>query len=306
MIETENLRKEFKGFVALDGISFSIEEGEIFGLVGKNGSGKTTLLRILATLLKPDGGKAKVAGYDVVKDAKKVKPLIGYVPEAIGGFAYLKVWEYLDFFGAAYRIKKRQRRGFIADVLALTEMTSRREALLSELSRGERQRVRLAKTFLHEPLVFLLDEPASGLDRKGVIELREFLKELSAMGKTICIASNNLSFIAETCAKVGILQGGKLLISGDIESILAQINPQRFLEIKVRDCVDKAKEALLGQQSIANVTLRENTLIAEYTGKADEMYQVLNALVGAGIKVLAFWESAKTFDSAVLKVIRDA
>ena len=167
MVQTQRLHKEYAGKVALEDVNLELSAGDICGLIGTNGSGKTTLLRILATLVKPTSGTATINGYDVVKAADTVKPLIGYVPEAIGGYDDLKAWEYLDFFASAYSIARNQRPGLIEDVLGLTDLTEHREMYIQHLSRGLKQRLCLAKTLLHDPAVFLLDEPATGIDYKG-------------------------------------------------------------------------------------------------------------------------------------------
>ncbi|HIE30632.1 TPA: ABC transporter ATP-binding protein, partial [Candidatus Poribacteria bacterium] len=235
MIKTEHLCKKYQDKVVLDDLNMELGAGDICGLIGANGSGKTTLLRILATLIKPTSGVVTINGYDAVSSADKVKSLIGYVPEIVSGYEDLKVWEYLDFFATAYHIAKNHRTALITDVLELTDLKAHQQMYIQVLSRGLKQRLCLAKTLLHDPLIFLLDEPATGIDAKGRIELRELLKELGAMGKTVVIASNILSDLGEICNKIAFLNNGRLITFGEIERVLAQMNIPRILEIKVLD-----------------------------------------------------------------------
>jgi len=300
MIKTEHICKKYQGKMALDDVNMELETGDICGLIGANGSGKTTLLRILATLIKPTSGVVMINGYNAISSADKVKSFIGYVPEVVSGYEDLKVWEYLDFFAAAYRIARNQRTAFITDLLELTDLKAHREMYIQHLSRGLKQRLCLAKTLLHDPSVFLLDEPATGIDAKGRIELRELLLELGAMGKTVVIASNILSDLDEICNKVGFLNNGRLIAFGEIESVLNQMNIPRVIEIKVLDEVDKAQTILKERHDIANVNAKNNILAVEYIGNPQEVYEVLNALVYAEIKVLAFHENIRRLENAFL------
>ena len=300
MIKTEHLCKKYQGKVILDDVNMELEAGDICGLIGTNGSGKTTLLRILATLIKPTSGVVMINGYNAVSSADKVKLFIGYVPEIVSGYEDLKAWEYLDFFATAYHIAKNHRTALIADVLELTDMTAHREMYIQHLSRGLKQRLCLAKTLLHDPSIFLLDEPATGIDAKGRVELRELLKELGAMGKTVVIASNILSDLDEICNKVGFLNNGRLVAFGEIESVLNRMNIPHVLEIKVLSEVNKAQAILEERRDIASVNVKNSILEVEYIGNPQEVYEMLNALVYAEIKVLAFCESTRRLENAFL------
>lgn len=307
MIKTEHLCKKYQDKVVLNDLNMELEAGDICGLIGANGSGKTILLRILATLIKPTSGVVMINGYDAVSSADKVKSLIGYVPEIVSGYEDLKVWEYLDFFATAYRVPRNHRTALIADVLELTDMTAHREMFIQHLSRGLKQRLCLAKTLLHDPSIFLLDEPATGIDAKGRIELRELLKELGTMGKTLLIASNILSDLDDICNKVGFLNNGRLTAFGEIESVLNRMNIPRVVEIKVLGEVNKAQTILKERHDIANVNVKNNTLEVEYIGSPQEVYEVLNALVYAEIKVLAFYENIRRLENTFLApTYRDA
>jgi len=300
MIKTEHLCQKYQGRMILDDVNMELEAGNICGLIGANGSGKTTLLRILATLTKPTSGVVMINGYNAVSSADKVKLFIGYVPEIVSGYEDLKAWEYLDFFATAYHIAKNHRTALIADVLELTDMTAHREMYIQHLSRGLKQRLCLARTLLHDPSIFLLDEPATGIDAKGRVELRELLKELGAMGKTVVIASNILSDLDEICSKVGFLNNGRLIAFGEIESVLNRMNIPRVVEIKVLSEVNKAQAILEERRDIASVNVKNSILEIEYVGSPQEVYEVLNALVYAEIKVLAFYENTRRLENAFL------
>jgi len=300
MIKTEHLCQKYQGRMILDDVNMELEAGNICGLIGANGSGKTTLLRILATLTKPTSGVVMINGYNAVSSADKVKLFIGYVPEIVSGYEDLKAWEYLDFFATAYHIAKNHRTALIADVLELTDMTAHREMYIQHLSRGLKQRLCLAKTLLHDPSIFLLDEPATGIDAKGRVELRELLKELGAMGKTVVIVSNILSDLDEICNKVGFLNNSRLIAFGEIESVLNQMNIPHVLEIKVLSEVNKAQAILEERCDIASVNIKNSILEIEYIGNPQEVYEVLNALVYAEIKVLEFYENTRRLENAFL------
>ena len=300
MMKIEHLCKKYQGKVILDDVNMKLEAGDICGLIGENASGKTTLLRILATLTKPTSGFVMINGYNAVSSADKVKLFIGYVPEIVSGYEDLKAWEYLDFFATAYHIAKNHRTALIADVLELTDMTAHREMYIQHLSRGLKQRLCLAKTLLHDPSIFLLDEPATGIDAKGRVELRELLKELGAMGKTVVIASNILSDLDEICNKVGFLNNGRLIAFGEIESVLNRMNIPHIIEIKVLSEVNKAQTILEERCDIASVNIKNSILEIEYVGNPQEVYEILNALVYAEIKVLAFYENTRRLENAFL------
>ena len=208
MIQTHGLSKYYGSLAALVDLDLTIEAGDIFGFIGPNGAGKTTTMRILATLLEPTRGRATIDGLNVVADGAKVRRLVGYMPDFMGVYDDLKVFEYLEFFAAAYAIPSAKRKGIIDGVLELTDLVSKRAALVDSLSRGMQQRLGLARVLIHDPKVLILDEPASGLDPRARIEIRELLRELKRMGKTIMISSHILSELAELCDHFGILERG--------------------------------------------------------------------------------------------------
>ena len=222
MIEISKLTKRFGDLTAVDDLSISIAPGEIFGFIGPNGAGKSTTMKILACLLKPDRGAASVDGLSVRTHGDAIRQRIGYMPDFIGYYDDLTVDEYLQFFASAFRLPRKKRRSTIDGVLELTDLTDKRDAMVVSLSRGMSQRLGVARVLIHDPKVLLLDEPASGLDPRARIEMRELLSELARMGKTLMVSSHILSELAEMCSSIGIIERGRLVFAGSIDEAYAR------------------------------------------------------------------------------------
>src|ERR1043165_4994995 len=220
MIETRDLTKKYGELYAIKSINLNLNRGDLFGFIGPNGAGKTTTMRILATLLNPTWGEAYVGGHSIYTQPKEIRRLIGYMPDFFGVYDDMKVIEYLEFFAAAYRIKGAARRKVCEEMLALVDLGYKRDALVTSLSRGMTQRLGLARVLLHDPQVLLLDEPASGLDPRARIEMRGLIKELRNMGITILLSSHILPELADICNKIGIIERGKLLFDGDVQTAI--------------------------------------------------------------------------------------
>jgi len=233
IVTIQNLSKRYGNFTALSDLSLEIEQGAIFGFIGPNGAGKTTTMRILSTLLPPTTGDAWIGGAQLSRDPAAVRRQIGYMPDFFGVYNDMRVWEYLDFFAGAYHVPAARRTGMIDDLLTLVDLTGKRNNYVEELSRGMKQRLGLARTLVHDPALLILDEPASGLDPRARIELRELLKELRQLGKTILISSHILTELAEVCTHVGIIERGQLLVSGSINEILQRMQPARIVQVRV-------------------------------------------------------------------------
>lgn len=332
MIEIKHLRKEYregnKTKVALKDLSLELEQGDIFGFIGPNGAGKTTTIKMLATLLIPTSGMATINGIDVVRHPEQIRSIVGYMPDFFGVYDDIKVWEYLDFFAAAYRLPKDKRPSTIDDVLALTDLTEKKDSYVESLSRGMKQRLCLAKTLVHDPKVMLLDEPASGLDPRARIEIRELLKELQAMGKTIIVSSHILPEMEEFCNKIGIIEQGDLIVAGDVNTIARQVRGQHTIEIAVVESLERAKAILEGMTDVvrevkivggrrrldadveeASVVVPEiagrgGVLQIGYVGEIDCEYQVLATLVAAGVKVKAFHTPETDLEDVFMRVTR--
>src|SRR6202163_1756876 len=245
MIETRDLTKMYGDLYALDRLSVVLERGDVYGFIGPNGAGKTTTMRILATLLTPTWGEATVCGYSIYNGAKDIRRVMGYMPDFFGVYDDMKVIEYLEFFAAAYRIKGPERRKKCEQVLELVDLGYKRDALVTSLSRGMTQRLGLARVLLHEPQVLLLDEPASGLDPRARIEMRGLIKELRNMGKTILLSSHILPELADICNKIGIIERGKLLFDGDVQSAIQKVRQRTRIDVAVGDGQNPTARELL-------------------------------------------------------------
>jgi len=301
MIAVQDLTKVYGKRAALDHISFEVPEREIFGFVGPNGAGKTTTLRILAALLEPTEGKAFIDGADVTRDREKVHTRIGYMPDFFGVYDQLTVGEYLDFYAACYRQQKQRRQTIVNDLLALVGLTERKHQLVDTLSRGLKQRVCLARALVHDPAVLLLDEPASGLDPRARVEMREILKELQGMGKTIIISSHILPELTELCTMIGIIDHGRMRATGSVREVIARLTTGRRIRITVIEQKDAAIEVLTPLASVRNVESVNGTIEAEYEGDESTASDILFALTGAGIRVSSFIPVDGGLEDAFLK-----
>src|SRR6059036_1214646 len=259
MIETRDLTKMYGDLYALDRLTLKLERGDVYGFIGPNGAGKTTTMRILATLLQPTVGEAYVCGHSIYTGSKDIRRVIGYMPDFFGVHDDMKVIEYLEFFAAAYRIKGPERRKKCDQVLELVDLGYKRDALVTSLSRGMTQRLGLARVLLHEPQVLLLDEPASGLDPRARIEMRGLLKELRNMGKTILVSSHILPELADICNKIGIIERGKLLFDGDVQSAIRQVRQHTVYHVSVANGLNPmAKERLEGHSDVLTIEYKED------------------------------------------------
>lgn len=276
MIETRDLTKTYGELYALNRLTLKLEKGDVYGFIGPNGAGKTTTMRILATLLNPSWGEASVCGYSIYNGAKDIRRVIGYMPDFFGVYDDMKVIEYLEFFAAAYRIKGPERRKKCDQVLDLVDLGYKRDALVTSLSRGMTQRLGLARVLLHEPQVLLLDEPASGLDPRARIEMRGLLKELRKMGKTILVSSHILPELADICNKIGIIERGKLLFDGDVNTAIRQVQQKVVFDVKVPPEQLSQAESLIGQHaSVETVERKEPEEFEEIRKRdADEFLRV--------------------------------
>jgi ABC-2 type transport system ATP-binding protein len=304
MIETFGLTKYYGSLGALVNLSLKIEEGDIFGFIGPNGAGKTTTMRILATLLEPTSGRAEINGLDVATAGREVRRAVGYMPDFMGVYDDLKVYEYLEFFAAAFGLMRRKRRAVIDDVLELTDLTSKRAAAVDSLSRGMQQRLQLARVLIHDPKVLILDEPASGLDPRARIEIRELLRELKRMGKTIMISSHILSELEEMCDHVGIIEHGQLIFSGTMEEIRQRIGIAAKFRVQVGGDVERAVDVLTALPQVQEVRRLEGAL--SVTFKEGEPHDGLLArtLVQAGIELIALVPEQLKLDDAFLQLTK--
>ena len=288
MIIAEDLTKVYGQRTALDHVSFEVPEGEIFGFVGPNGAGKTTTLRILAALLEPTSGHASIDGTDAAQNPARVHTRIGYMPDFFGVYDQLTVAEYLDFYAACYRQPKQRRTKIVGELLELIGLTDRRGQLVDTLSRGLKQRLCLARALVHDPVVLLLDEPASGLDPRARVEMREILKELRGMGKTIIISSHILPELTELCTMIGIIDHGRMRATGSVQDVIRGLSADRRLRITVVGAREPAIAILEPLESVRRVDIANGTIEATYEGDDSTAADILQALTAGGIKVAAF------------------
>ncbi len=304
MIETEHLTKNYGNLTALNDLNLTIQKGDIFGFIGPNGAGKTTTMRILVTLLEPTRGKALINGLDVSKDGKKVRRLVGYMPDFMGVYDDLKVFEYLEFFAAAFGIERQKRKSIVEGVLELTDLQTKRAAAVDSLSRGMQQRLGLARVLIHDPQVLILDEPASGLDPRARIEIRELLRELKRMGKTIMISSHILSELEEICDHVGIIEHGHLVFSGTLEEIRPRLGIHSKVRVKVASNHDKAVELLSALPQIHQVqTLGDYIAVTFHEGQDGDGI-IARTLVNADLDVIAIQPERLKLDDAFLQLTK--
>src|SRR5882672_1284523 len=253
-VQTHGLTRMYGAMAALSGLDLTVNKGDLFGFIGSNGAGKTTTLRILATFLAPSSGSATILGHDVVRDADAVRHVIGYMPDFFGVYKDMEVTEYLDFFGACYKIPTAKREKAVDDVLELVGLTEKKGALIGALSRGMQQRLGLARVLIHDPQVLLLDEPASGLDPRARIEMMAILQELQKMGKTIIISSHILSELQTLCNRVAIIEKGKLIYSGPVQGVRDQMAQGRVVWVRVSSDSNQALALLKARPEVAEAT----------------------------------------------------
>lgn len=313
IVEIEGLSKRFGKRTAVDGLSLSIESGEIFGLVGPNGAGKTTTMRMLVTLLKPDKGEMRVGGYSVAKAPREVRRLLGFMPDAFGVYGDMTVWEYLDFFGACYKIPAPQRAALIRDLLDLVDIAHRRDDMVDTLSRGLKQRLGLARVLIHDPGVLVLDEPASGLDPRARVEIRELLLEVARLGKTILFSSHILADVAELCTRVGIMEEGKLAAIGTLDQLSQQLAPHRLVRVAFLPSLsrDEAQAALSRLPGVLDVHPQDGlegadwpSLEVEFNGDDEALHKLLTAMLEQGLPVVRFSEETQNLEEVFLRATR--
>ena len=306
MIELLNFTKRYGDLLAVDSLSLKIEPGEMFGFIGPNGAGKSTTIRFLATLLKASGGDGIVNGHRVSKDPLGVRRSVGYMPDNFGVYDGMKVWEFLDFFAVAYQIPRGRRRQVVADVLDLLDLGGKREAFVNSLSRGMKQRLCLAKTLVHDPPVLILDEPASGLDPRARIEVKALLKELRRMGKTILISSHILTELADCCTSIGIIERGKLLMSGPIDEVYHRIQRNRIVRIKFLENMEAGVSILRSQPETRDVQIENNHVTVELAADDQQAAAILERLLAGGVRVSSFAEKEPTLEDVFMMVTKGA
>ncbi len=303
MLVINNLVKSYGKFKAVDNLSLEIGKGHIYGFVGANGAGKTTTMRIVAGLLKPTSGSVVVAGMDILKYPASFKNKIGYMPDFFGVYDDLKVTEYMDFYAGVYGIEKSQRAKLSDELLELVNLSEKKDFYVDNLSRGMKQRLCLARSLIHNPELLILDEPASGLDPKARVEMKEVLKELKDLGKTIIISSHILPELAELCTSIGIIEKGKMVVSGTVEEIMQKTSQKKVIRIKVLGELEGAVKMLKEQPSIGAVSVHNDYLEADFHGTNEIMAEILKTAIKNEIPVVSFCEVDRNLESVFMHLI---
>ncbi len=302
MISIKDLTKRFGQTVALDGMCMKVDSGAIFGLIGPNGAGKTTAMSILATLQLPDGGIATVDGRDVAFQVEEVRSLIGYMPDFFGVYDGLKVSEYLDFFASAYFLPKSGRGKLIDSLLELVNLGDKKDFYVDLLSRGMKQRLALARCLVHDPSVLILDEPASGLDPRARAEMKEIVRHLGKMGKTVLISSHILPELGEICDQVAIMENGRVVASGTVEEVTAAGSGSRLIIIEVTEGAWELAGFLTQRENVVMAEVEDRQVRVLYRGEREDQGNLLKDIIGGGYTVTQFYEVRRNLEEAFMAV----
>lgn len=305
MIETRNLTKRYGHLVAVNDINLKLDEGDVFGFIGPNGSGKTTTMRMIATLLNPDHGEAYVCGKSIYTNQEEIRRLVGFMPDFFGVYDDMTVIEYLEFFCAAYRITASKRRAICEEKLELVDMAFKRDAMVNELSRGQTQRIGLARTLLHDPQVLLLDEPASGLDPRARIEIRNLLKRLGEMKKTVIVSSHILPELADVCTRVGMIEKGNLIIDGNVAEVMKKARQRIILNIRVKEDSEGAAKIIEQLDTVEKVDITANQLLEVTLKKDIEDYSdIPTAMIEHKFAITLFREEEVNLETAFMELTK--
>lgn len=306
MIEIVGLTKKYGSFYALQDLNLTIEEGTVFGFVGANGAGKSTTFSILATLLQPTAGDAFINGMSVTKNAHEVRKQIGYMPDFFGVYDQLKANEYLDFYGASYGIAPKEREVLIPKLLELVNLSHKRYDYVDLLSRGMKQRLCLARALIHDPKILILDEPASGLDPRARVEMRDILKELKSMGKTILISSHILPELAEMCDSIGVIDSGKLIAQGSVHEIQAHLQSEKVLKVKIAGPTQEAMAFFENDPLVSKLIEKPEKQSIEflYRGTEEDQIRLLRQAMERSLPIVSFAEEETDLEDVFMAITK--
>lgn len=304
MIETRNLTKRYGDLIAVNNINLSLGEGDVYGFIGPNGSGKTTTMRMIATLLSPDYGEAYVCGKSIYTHPEEIRRLVGFMPDFFGVYDDMTVIEYLEFFASAYRIKGPQRRKICEEKLELVDMTFKRDAMVNQLSRGQTQRIGLARVLLHEPQVLLLDEPASGLDPRARIEIRNLLKRLGELKKTVIVSSHILPELADVCTRVGMIEKGNLIVDDRVDEVMKKARQQIILHVGVSENTEKAAALLQTHDLVSKLEIKKNVMLVTLKSDVKDYTFIPSLLISQGFKLSLFREEEINLETAFMELTK--
>lgn len=306
MIKTVDLTKKYGDTFAIRAIDLDLGRGDLFGFIGPNGAGKTTTMRILATLLDPTWGEAYVCGHSVHTQPKEIRRLVGYMPDFFGVYDDMTVVEYLDFFAAAYRIGGEQRRRRVDEMLDIVDLDFKRDAFANTLSRGQTQRLGLARTLLHDPQVLLLDEPLSGLDPRARIEMRNLLRKLGQLGKTIIVSSHILPELADVCNKVGIIDRGELKVNATVDEVLRRVRQHTVLVIQpaTPEMMKRTEQLLSGHAKVQSLAIGDASVRVVLKQEVEDYTDLPKYLIENGIALRGFGEESLDLESAFMALTK--
>lgn len=314
MITTRKLTKQYGDLVAVNNIDLDLSEGDVFGFIGPNGSGKTTTMRMIATLLNPTHGEAYVCGKSIYTDPAEIRRMVGFMPDFFGVYDDMTVIEYLEFFAATYRIDAHARRGICEEKLELVDMSFKRDAMVNQLSRGQTQRIGLARVLLHEPQVLLLDEPASGLDPRARIEIRTLLKRLGELNKTVVVSSHILPELADVCTRVGMIEKGHLIVDGNVEEVMRKARERLVLHVRVRAgqgmdeghlaVSDQAARLIEQADEVEAVTIDNGTILATLVPEVLDYTALPTMLIERGFRIEMFREEDVNLETAFMHLTK--
>ena len=302
MLEIKQLKKNFGKFTAINNLDLHIEKGEIFGFVGHNGAGKTTTMKIVAGLLSATSGEVYIDGVDAFANRKEIKRKIGYMPDFFGTYDNLKALEYMEFYASMYGIAGDEARQTSLNLMELVNLADKTDAYVDSLSRGMKQRLCLARSLVHNPELLILDEPASGLDPRARFEMKEIMKNLGSMGKTVIISSHILPELADMCSTIGIMQHGNLIMHGTVDEIQMEALHARPLNIRVLDKKEEAVRLLREDPNTKKVSEREDYLVADYVGDDIATTRLLKRLMDSEIPVESFYKEKGNLESLFLEL----
>jgi ABC-2 type transport system ATP-binding protein len=303
MLKIEHLSKSYGNFKAVDDFNLSVKEGEIYGLVGPNGAGKTTIMKIMSGLLKADSGSITIESENILNDVKRLKHTIGYMPDFFGVYDNLTVIEYLQFYSSAYGIANNITLSRADELLELVDLSDKVNEYVDGLSRGMKQRLCLARTLVHNPDILILDEPASGLDPVTRHQLKFILKNLSDKGKTIIISSHILTELAEICSSICIMDAGKVIMSGNIDEILFQVDSSNPLIISVFEDVEKALPILKKNRYVRTISVDNNNIMVTFIGRKEDEANLLKELIMNDILIVSFKREQSNLESLFLRIM---
>lgn len=302
MLEIKDLKKSYGKFIALDGVSLNIKKGEIFGFVGPNGAGKTTTMKIVAGLLEADFGEVYVDGIDGMRENKKLKEKIGYMPDFFGVYDNLKTIEYLEFYASIYGVVGKEAKKLSMDLLEIVNLKDKADFYVDGLSRGMKQRLCLARSLVHNPELLILDEPASGMDPRARYEMKSILKNLRDMGKTILISSHILPELAELCTNIGIIEDGKMVVTSTVDEIMMKMNYAHPIKIRLLDKVEDGVKLLKELPYLSNLIVDNKNITVGFGGKEQEMVEVLKILINNDIPVVSFAKESGNLEDIFMKI----